>query len=86
MTRTCRQLLLGCLLAAVLPLATYEFFQKGSENLGLHRGPWSLSQRAEESVRWNPPTGWRAFDHALHEWQEAGRFYALAASILRSQG
>ena len=86
MPRLFRQLFLGIMLAAMLPVATYEFFQKGSERYGIHSGWWHLSQRAEESVRWRTPTGWPAFDHALHEWQETGRFLALAASTLRQDG
>lgn len=86
MLRPWRQLGLCVLLTAVLPLATYEFFQKGSENLGLRDGPWRLSQLAEESVRWRTPTGWSAFDHALHEWQETGHFIVLAARSVRKHG
>jgi hypothetical protein len=67
----------------MLPLATYEFFQKSSERYGVRAGLWSLSQRAEESVRWETPTGWTAFDHALHEWQETGQFLVLAARSVR---
>ena len=83
MTRLWRQLAIALLLVALLPVATYEFFQKGSENLGLQRGWWTLSQRAEESVRWRTPTGWPAFDHALHEWQETGQFLSLAVRNAR---
>jgi hypothetical protein len=81
--RVWRHLGLCVLLTSILPLVTYEFFQKGSENLGIHEGWWSLSQRAEESVRWRTPTGWSAFDHALHEWQETGQFIVLAARSVR---
>jgi len=81
--RLWRHFVIGLLLSSLLPLATYEFFQKGAEGFGLHRGPWSLSQRAEESVRWHTPTGWSAFDHALHEWQETGHFLVLAARSVR---
>ena len=84
--RFCRQLFLGFLLATTLPVATYEFLQKGSERWGLHTGWWHLSQRAEESVRWETPTGWPAFDHALHEWQETGQFLVLAARSVRERG
>lgn len=84
MPRAWRQFVIGFLLASTLPVATYEFFQKGSEGLGLRHGWWSLSQRAEESVRWQTPTGWSAFDHALHEWQETGHFLVLAARSVRT--
>jgi hypothetical protein len=77
--RIARHFLFASLLAATLPVATYEFFQKGSERYGMHSGVWNLSQRAEESVSWRTPTGWSAFDHALHEWQETGQFLILAA-------
>ena len=83
MPRLWRPLLLGLALSGLLPVATYEFFQKGSENLGLRHGWWTLSQQAEESVRWHTPTGWPAFDHALHEWQETGQVLALAARSVR---
>lgn len=83
MVRVWRPFLIALMVSAVLPVATYEFFQKGSENLGLHRGWWTLSQRAEESVRWRTPTGWSPFDHALHEWQETGQFLTLAARSVR---
>jgi hypothetical protein len=68
---------------SILPVATYEFFQKGSENLGIQEGLWHLSQRAEESVRWRTPTGWSAFDHVLHEWQETRQFMVLTADSVR---
>ena len=83
MPRLYRQFMIGLMLAATLPVATYEFFQKGSERYGMEAGWWNLSQRAEESVRWDPPTGWSAFDHALHEWQETGQFLVLAARSVR---
>jgi len=84
--RLYRTFFLGFLLAASVPLATYEFFQKGSERYGMESGWWHLSQRAEESVRWRTPTGWPAFDHALHEWQETGQFLMLAARSVRPRG
>ena len=83
MPRLFRQFLIMLVLAATLPVATYEFFQKGSERYGMESGWWQLSQRAEESVRWRTPTGWSAFDHALHEWQETGQFLVLAARSVR---
>ena len=83
MPRIARHCLFGLLISAMLPLATYEFFQKSSERYGVRAGLWSLSQRAEESVRWETPTGWTAFDHALHEWQETGQFLVLAARSVR---
>jgi hypothetical protein len=83
--RAWRHFGLCLLLTSTVPLVTYEFFQKGSENLGIHEGLWTLSQRAEESVRWRTPTGWSAFDHALHEWQETGQFIVLAARSVRGQ-
>lgn len=85
MLRAWRHFGLCLLLTSTVPVATYEFFQKGSENLGIQEGLWSLSQRAEESVRWRTPTGWPAFDHALHEWQETGQFIVLTARSVRER-
>ena len=84
MPRSFRNCICGLLIAVTLPVAAYEFFQKGSERYGMEAGLWQLSQRAEESTRWQTPTGWPAFDQALHEWQETGHFLVLAARSVRS--
>jgi hypothetical protein len=83
LNRTWRRFGIVLLVAVMLPLAAYEFLQKGSENLGFDRGLWRLSQRAEDSVHWHSPTGIGPVDHALHEWQETGRFLVLATRNAR---
>ncbi len=58
-------------------LGFYELTAKSPSLVGTPLPGWQACCRAEKATRWAPPTGWLLVDKALHEGEEALRFYGM---------
>jgi hypothetical protein len=65
---------LGC-----LGLGLYEITAKSPSLLGDPLPGWWATVQAENTTRWDPPTGLGPLDRLLHEGEEALRFYGILA-------
>ncbi|MCP4572984.1 MAG: hypothetical protein GY838_11575 [bacterium] len=75
-----RRLILAGAYAAFLAVAAlgyYEWTAKSPAILGTALPGWYASRAAEKATRWQRPTGLLVVDKALHEGEEAMRFYGL---------
>ena len=69
------------LTASCVALGIYEMTAKSPSLLGTHLPGWWATDQAEQSTRWNPPTGFLPVDKLLHEGEEALKFYAALTTI-----
>jgi hypothetical protein len=65
------------LFLTVLALGSYELTAKSPTWLGQPLPGWQASLLAENSTRWQQPTGILPVDKLLHEGEEAARFYGF---------
>lgn len=65
------------LFMAIMALSFYELTAKSPSWLGTPLPGWRESCQAEDTTRWDPPTGIHPVDKLLHEGEEAARFYGL---------
>jgi hypothetical protein len=74
-----RVLLTGLYAVFVLTTALgfYEWTAKSPHILGTPAPGWQASRAAERATSWQRPTGLLVVDKALHEGEEALRFYGL---------
>ena len=78
MIRAFWRLALVVLTLSLSPTLVYEALQKTAESTDLRHPVLRLSLRAESETRWRRPSGIDLVDRAVHEWEEARRFYRLA--------
>lgn len=67
-------------------LGLYELTAKSPQLTGAALPGWWATERAEKATRWRPPTGLHPLDKALHEGEEAARFYATLVAIRPPRG